>query len=281
MSLILDALRRSEGDVPVTLDRAPVGEPAQDPNKRWMFIVALLMGIVVGGLALMIGSDTQKHSVPTVSIEPTSPDTPGAMPTASRAEATLTDSTAREDDSVAANASLGEGRAMGEIGGSATEVNATKDDRIAELHRQMWSDAEKISSELPASLPLSESGPQPNQVLSETREAESPSLAPPIDLAKAMQQAARAAGESTLFPYPVVLLENLSQQQKDRVPTIVYSDHLFAATGISSVELNGKRLLAGQQADGIEVVEILTDSVILRAGGSEFRLRALNTWVNL
>ena len=55
----------------------------------------------------------------------------------------------------------------------------------------------------------------------------------------------------------------------------------FAAAGISSVELNGKRLLAGQQAGGIEVVEILIDSVILRAGGRDFRLRALNTWVNL
>ena len=83
------------------------------------------------------------------------------------------------------------------------------------------------------------------------------------------------------MPHPVPLLENLSQQQKDRVPTIVYSDHVFAASDIASVELNGKRMLAGQQAGGIEVVEILTDSVILRAGGSEFRLRALNTWVNL
>ena len=96
-----------------------------------------------------------------------------------------------------------------------------------------------------------------------------------------MEQAALAAGESTLVPHPVALLENLSQQQKDRVPTIVYSDHGFAASGIASVELNGRRMLAGQQAGGIEVVEILTDSVILRAGGSEFRLRALNTWVNL
>ena len=79
----------------------------------------------------------------TVSIEPASPDTPGGMPTASRAEATVTDSTAREDDSVAAIASPVASRAMGEIGGSAPEVKATKDGRIAELHRQMWSDAER------------------------------------------------------------------------------------------------------------------------------------------
>ena len=45
--------------------------------------------------------------------------------------------------------------------------------------------------------------------------------------------------------------------------------------------LNGRRLLVGQRVDGIEVLEILNDSVVLRAGGIEFRLRALNTWVNL
>ena len=160
-------------------------------------------------------------------------------------------------------------------------VKAANEGRIAELHRQMWSDAEQMPLELPVSSSLSESAPQPNQALSGTQDAASRSLAPPVDLATAMQQAARAAGESTLVPHPVALLENLSQQQKDRVPTIVYSDHVFAASDIASVELNGKRMLAGQQAGGIEVVEILTDSVILRAGGSEFRLRALNTWVNL
>ena len=286
MSLILDALRRSEGDAPGTLDRAPMAEPMRDSNKRWMFIAPLLVGIAVGGLAVMIGSDTQQDSSPTVSeesfsAESASPDRPAGTPTASRAEGSVSHSSAREDDSVDVIEPSTEHRAMGEIGGGALDVKAANDGRIAELHRQMWSDAEQMPSELPVSSSLSESAPQPNQALSETQDAASRSLAPPIDLATAMQQAARAAGESMLVPHPVALLENLSQQQKDRVPTIVYSDHVFAASDIASVELNGKRLLAGQQAGGIEVVEILTDSVILRAGGSEFRLRALNTWVNL
>ena len=291
MSLILDALRRSEGDVPGTLDRAPVAEPMRDSNKRWMFIVALLAGVAVGGVAVMLGSDIQKDSAPTVSKESVStqsvsPGGPAGTPTASRAAAAGTDASAREDDSVDVMEPSAEHRAMGEIGGAmdvggAVDVKAANDGRIAELHRQMWSDAEQMPSELPVSSSLSESAPQPNQALSETEDAASQSLAPPIDLAMAMQQAARAAGESTLVPHPVPLLENLSQQQKDRVPTIVYSDHVFAAGDIASVELNGTRMLAGQQAGGIEVVEILTDSVILRAGGSEFRLRALNTWVNL
>ena len=248
----------------------------------------------MGGVAVMIGSDTQKDSAPTVSkesvsTESASPDRPAGTPTASRAAAAGTDASAREDDSVDVMEPSAEHRAMGEIGGcgcaldvgGAVDVKAANDGRIAELHRQMWSDAEQMPSELPVSSSLSESAPQANQALSETQDAASQSLAPPIDLAMAMQQAARAAGESTLVPHPVPLLENLSQQQKDRVPTIVYSDHVFAASDIASVELNGTRMLAGQQAGGIEVVEILTDSVILRAGGSEFRLRALNTWVNL
>jgi len=286
MSLILDALRRSEGDVSGISDRAPVGEPMRDPSKRWIVIVALLVGSAVGGVAVMIGSDTQKYSAPTVSeesvaVELASPDRPAGTQTASLAAGAGTDASARGDDSGGVIDPSGEHRAMGDIVGGAIDVKAASDDRIVELHRQMWSDAEQMSSELPVSLSLSESAPLPNGAQTENRDLEPQSLAPPVDLAKAMQQAARAAGESTLVPHPVVLLENLSQQQKDRVPTIVYSDHVYGASGIASVELNGKRMLAGQQAGGIEVVEILTDSVILRAGGSEFRLRALNTWVNL
>ncbi len=282
MSLILDALRRSEGDVSSTLDCVPMAEPVRDPFKRWIFIAVLLMGVVLGGVAVMIGSGAQEVSAPIISsIESVTPDANGGMPTASRAEATVTGSSAPEDDTVTTIGASGEDHAMGEIGDNAPQVKASNDGRIAELHRQMWSDAEQMPSELPVSPSLSKSAPRPHKTLPETGDAESQSLAPPFDLAKAMLQAARAAGEPTLVPHLVTLLENLSQQQKNRVPTIVYSDHVFAPSGISSVELNGQRLLAGQQAGGIEVVEILTDSVILRAGGSEFRLRALNTWVNL
>ena len=83
------------------------------------------------------------------------------------------------------------------------------------------------------------------------------------------------------MPHPAVLLENLSQQQKDQIPTIVYTAHNFAAAGQSSVTLNQRQLRAGQRVGSIEVIEILPDSVILKDNGAVFRLRALNTWVNL
>ena len=80
--------------MPGTLDRAPVAEPMRDSNNRWMFIVALLAGIAVGGGAVMMGSDIQQDSSPTVSedsfsAESASPDRPAGTPTASRAAAAL------------------------------------------------------------------------------------------------------------------------------------------------------------------------------------------------
>ena len=49
----------------------------------------------------------------------------------------------------------------------------------------------------------------------------------------------------------------------------------------SSVHINGKTLRAGGSVGGVKVVEILPDSVVLEYKGSRFRLRALNSWVNL
>ena len=45
--------------------------------------------------------------------------------------------------------------------------------------------------------------------------------------------------------------------------------------------LNGQQLRVGQRVATIRVVDILVDSVVLKVEGIEFRLRALNTWVNL
>jgi hypothetical protein len=47
------------------------------------------------------------------------------------------------------------------------------------------------------------------------------------------------------------------------------------------VVINGKTLRTGASAAGVKVEEILPDSVVLEVKGNRFRLRALNSWVNL
>jgi hypothetical protein len=102
-----------------------------------------------------------------------------------------------------------------------------------------------------------------------------------LDLQKVMERLALETGDAGLSPHVVPLLENLTQQQKDMVPTIVYSMHQYLGDDATFVELNGSRLRAGESSDAIRVIEILADSVILSAAGTEFRLKALNSWINL
>ena len=101
-----------------------------------------------------------------------------------------------------------------------------------------------------------------------------------LDIEALLTRAQQALGQESLSEHPSPLLEMLSQQQKDNIPTIVYSQHDWNADQ-SSVVLNGERLNAGQRVGSIRVVEILSDSVVLRWQDIEFRLRALNSWINL
>ena len=103
---------------------------------------------------------------------------------------------------------------------------------------------------------------------------------PAVDLQEVMQRLALEVGETSLLPHPVALLDTLTQAQKDSVPTIIYSAHQYGGVA-AFVELNGNRLKEGERGDGIRVIEILPDSVILNVSGAEFRLKALNSWVNL
>ena len=77
------------------------------------------------------------------------------------------------------------------------------------------------------------------------------------------------------------MIENLSQQQKHDIPTLIYSTHDFQTDGSAAVELNGQRLTVGQRAGPVMVKDILVDSVILEKSGVTFRLTALNSWINM
>jgi len=86
-----------------------------------------------------------------------------------------------------------------------------------------------------------------------------------------------------LVEHAAPFLVELSQHTKDQIPTIFYQRHDYAGDAArSTVVLNGKQLrVGGTAAPGVKVVEILPDSVVLSHDGREFRLRALNSWINL
>ena len=281
MSLILDALRQSKQQVgPVTQHDAPDTVPGAQTAQRPFVVLALLAGTIFGAGAVAVwqwGAPEMQLSTP-----PTAEPLPGTQRSSA---AELSVATESFDTSASSTRPLG----------SATEsaqrlraepqpkrdVSAGVTEQVASLHQQMWSDAAAAGEATPAATTTQSGVEAETSVLSNQQDQPVQSIAPPVDLAKAMENAAREIGESALSPHPSPLLENLSQQQKDQIPMIVYSEHNYAPQGLASVMLNGKRLQSGQRADTVEVIDILRDSVILRVDGIEFRLKALNTWVNL
>ena len=295
MSLILDALRRSENGGVAASPQPPLpSEQGGGLGKKWLGVVVLVcagLGIAAGWM-MRGGATDPMEKEQVVSPMPGSPSSgdsgtsselvrddvmssapgPELSPSTPLASAADTSFVAAPQN----NAGLDAARA--------------EDERIAALHQQMWSDAASLGgaegqrtdpSGAPSSAAERLDAPGLTDPAPATSSSSSPSIAPPIDLVAAIERAAREVGEPSLVPHPTVLLENLSQQQKDQIPTIVYTEHIYADGAAPLVELNGQRLRPGQRTGAVTVEDILVDSVILRVNGVSFRLRALNTWVNL
>ena len=102
-----------------------------------------------------------------------------------------------------------------------------------------------------------------------------------VDFAEILAQAQKELGVQPLVDSSEPLLETLSQQTKDQIPSLIYSEHNYSANGRSEVVLNDQSLTERQRAGPFTVVEILPDSVILRWRETQFRVRARNSWINM
>jgi len=299
MSLILDALRRSEnGGVAASPQPALPSEQGGVLGKKWLGVVVLVcagLGIAAGWM-MRGGATDPMEKEQVMSPMPGSPSSgdSGASSELVRDDAMSSAPGPQLSPSTPLASAADTSFVAPPQNNAGSDAARAENERIAALHQQMWSDAASLGAaegqgieqsgapisaaeKLDAPAPSDqEPGITPSNVPSDAN-----SIAPPIDLVAAIERAAREVGEPNLIPHPTVLLENLSQQQKDQIPTIVYTEHVYANGAAPLVELNGQRLRLGQRTDAIAVEDILVDSVILRVNGISFRLRALNTWVNL
>lgn len=102
-----------------------------------------------------------------------------------------------------------------------------------------------------------------------------------VDLEAAIRRAQAEMGEAPLSAHPVPLIENMSQSVKDRIPSLMYQAHDYNPREGSVVVINGEAGKVGERVKGFLVEEILEDSAVFNYAGTQFRLRALNSWVNL
>ena len=300
MSLILDALKRSE-QTDSTIPYAPAdAHQSAGASRLRPVVAALLLGALLGvGVAMWFSrvlpddaASPRAVASPLGPMDSNQPGSPAADDQPKRLNRSSTEPvlSARTESRLLTDPSMrGMAAAPSEASFPSRLVDAgpTATARaVAELNAQMWSDSESADVEAPDRAPETGGGESKAPQLPDTRNASSEvaalgTIAPPINLEAAIAEAANAVGERSLVPHAATMIENLSQQQKDDIPTLIYSVHDYQTDGSAAVELNGQRLKVGQRAGQVMVRDILIDSVILENSGVTFRLTALNSWINM
>ena len=312
MSLILDALKRS-GQTDSPISHAPTdshhsaGAMRLRPVMAALLLGALLGAGVVAWFSLLSPDDASSSgslASPLRSMNSGQPGASAAVDQPQRLNPSSTDqvlSTQAESRLIVDPSMRGIAAASPETltPSGLVDTGPTETARaVAELNAQMWSDSasaaveapdgalDSVPDRVPDRVPARAASESEAAQLPETRSAPSEAaglglIPPPIDLEKAIAEAARAVGEQSLVPHAATMIENLSQQQKDDIPTLIYSVHDYQTDGSAAVELNGQRLKVGQRAGQVMVRDILIDSVILENSGVTFRLTALNSWINM
>lgn len=320
MSLILDALNRSRNDAQQVPGLATSYVPANSPRaggwRAWLLPGALAVAVVLiiwllwersGGQVAPPSAELNSPAAPSAAaIAPASPPAePPAEATRAPAPAPTpaTESVPPEGASVASQTSPAMSAPPTDPGAAAAVVVAelpepgidtqpdsaamtledsgavsdTASASVAALYRQQ----QLAQREVPiagseAAVPVGSAAAEPAAPDSRTVQEQQ------IDIEEMLQMAEDELENIRLAEHPAPFLSALSQQTKDTIPTLLYQAHDYTGSKADSfVLINGKKLKQGDSSKGVRVDEVLPDSVVLSFQGTQFRLRALNSWVNL
>jgi len=308
MSMILDAIKRSKegpeggGSVP-SLDTEHYVAPDQPIWKKGVFKLASLatVGVMVVVVAVLYSSDRDGSGASVAKGgEPAeaAPDQKTADPVAAapkdivfntQSQTALTSSTpvlvsSTKDDS--SRLSSGAIRATRPVV-IPTETQPAKNsgpnaEALSSLYAAMNEEVDAALDSSTASDAEIETAPDAVNQAAEVKESsEEVEDGTAVDFAEILAQAQKELGVQPLVDSSEPLLETLSQQTKDQIPSLIYSEHNYSENGRSEVVLNGQSLTERQRVGPFTVVEILPDSVILRWRETQFRVRARNSWINM
>lgn len=276
MSLILDALNRSRDEVdpvPNLGTHHPV-EPLSDRLPQYLpwlglaiaLLVILLLMVRLTGDAVV--DEREANGAPVAAL---------TQNIGSAATSVTTELKARAEARQAANAETSSVAPLEPMAARPAEIKTAVETEIVPVDTpdpviaQLYRDKDKLQAPV-AVAPASNESPNKEAAEEEV-----------IDIESVLERAQREIENANLIEHPAPFLTALSQRAKDEIPTIYYQKHDYSSeAGVSSVTLNGKAVkLGGSPLSGLKVDEILPDSVILTYRGTQFRLRALNSWVNL
>lgn len=299
MSMILDAIKRSKESETIT-DGVPSVDtehymPSESNSRLPWIVAAVSVGLLLAVLLWQAFAPDETEKAAISGDQQSAPDevrnetstapssTPEAAEPASEPGGTA--------PSIASAVSTAAPTVAAATAGGPPSVNVrTPDTRVesvvAELPTRTVTtsgDDERLSA-LYAAMNQEES---PTQTEPELADSEvvvgdvTESEEPRIDFVEILERAQREMGSTPLVESSVPMLDSLSQQTKDQIPSLIYNDHDYQELGESSVLMNGQTVRENQRVGPFVLVEILPDSAILRWRDVEFRLRARNSWINL
>lgn len=301
MSLILDALNRSRGDAqPVPGLASQTSSEYQDDGAKRVLLPWIIL-LLLAPLVLWLLWERLAGGAAT----PAEVSGPAAIQTATPEKATAASpATARTVSAAPATPAVSQPVASAPsppvkapdpvvVAAQKTQKTMPSPDRLARAERNADAVAKLYAQSrqqppaerrAPETAPLSQAATP-----SASRESQTPAAGntkrteTPLDLAAMLDQAREEMRNAKLQEHSAPFITRLSQSSKDAIPSLLYERHDYSSTrGRSRVVINGKTLAeGGSAANGVRVEEILPQSVVLSHKGTQFRLRALNSWVNL
>ena len=285
MSLILDALNRSRQDseqVPGLASQHVVDSVPPPGSERgigwlqWLLVAGLALAVLVIGWLLF------DRTPPANAI---SEDGGGGLPAVAIAPAAVTVAapvvpavSAPQRRPITAAPTATKTPRQNPLEGVADQARPAAqipaDDNVAALYQQQGQRTAEPASVARPERELAEVPAGVTETISAEEEA--------LDIQRLVAEAQAELADAELRENGVPFLATLSQQTKDTIPTLMYQRHDYSGNPAKSrVMINGKTLHIDTSASGVKVVEILPESVVLDFKGTRFRLRALNSWVNL
>lgn len=260
MSLVSDAHRRANGEMVTTQ-----GPPRSISVSSWA--LSIVLAAAIGSAVTVWFVSTAFTPDSEVVVEPTpTPVIHNAVSSANPAASGSADSaeTRTSAEPSAALMALYD-RARAERA-SFTQRSVESEMTESSMQNATNSAQEPSQSELsvPAQASMTPAGIDENQLL-----ARAQSL-----LASSQRDAALASA--------LPLLDSLSDEARNSVPTLLYSAHDYQSQGVSKVMINREWWSEGQQISGIKIIEIREKSTVFETrDGTRFLLPALSSWVNL
>jgi general secretion pathway protein B len=276
MSLLLDALNKADqerkrGDGPPSIDSRHDGYSANHRSKAPTLIIALCIGIaliVLLAAVYWLGRYTQQ---PITTIETT------VATTEATTAATTKVSPAIDSQKLEPEATQNSSHNIYSKDASTKNISnaetASEDEGVATLYQQQFTTTPEPNATIntPDSTP-STTTPHTTLSLSTAQlSTNQPSTnVPSTTSAPSINQFANLPD-----------LHDLPDSILEKIPTLKYTEHNFNQNG-GSVVINGTvKHINDQLGSGIVIDKILADGMILHFENYSFKMRALNTWINM